>query len=163
MSKNDDEKKGIPKNIKVAAWAGLAGVSVMLAAPIIALLWFGGIGGGAILAMLAWLGSLVGGGAVMGLAVLMASGAAGGGVAAAITAAIADKVITDPDLIRLSKMVAELNELLDKAAKATDNDRKQIRELNDRYGRLLKEKKDDSKIAALEKEVNTLLRLLKGK
>ena len=118
--------------------------------------WMAGVGGGMLVAVggaLAVTGVGAGAGAVAitsGLAAIggsMLGGigviAAGSGTAAAIAAAIASKMIKDPEFIALAEKLKKANVLYSSAKQATAAQKEEIAELNKRIGEILQSKKKD--------------------
>lgn len=147
---------GISKTSKV--WlAGLGGGALTAAGGVLCLTGIGS-GAGAVLITsgLKVIGStVVGGGMLAGLGVLGAGTATG----ASIAAAIAHKVIKDPELIELAEKLKKANELYEVAKMTTSKQKSEMEKLNRQVGDLLRsKKKDKEKLDVLKARLIVLIR-----
>jgi len=116
-----------------------------------------GVGAGAVLITsgLKVIGTVVGGGMLAGLGVL----GVGTATAASVAAAIAHKLIKDPDLIELAEKLKKANELYEAAKKTTYKQKWEMEELNRQVGDLLRSKiKDKEKLDELKTRLIVLIR-----
>lgn len=116
-----------------------------------------GVGAGAVLIAsgLKVMGGVVGGGMLAGIGVI-----SGGSVTAgAISAAIAHKLIKDPELIGLAEKLKKANELYEAAKTATAKQKSEIEDLNRQVGDLLRsKKKDKERLDVLKARLIVLIR-----
>ncbi len=119
-----------------------------------------GVGSGAGAALLtsglATIGGVVGGGMLAGIGVL----AAGSATAAAIAAAIANKLIESPELRDLAERLQKANELYAAARRTTEEQKREIEQLNKEIGKLLESKDCDAE--KLERLKERLIVLIAG-
>lgn len=121
-----------------------------------------GSGAGAVLLTsgLATIGGVVGGGMLAGIGVL----AAGSATAAAIAAAIANKLIENPELRDLAERLQRANELYAASSRTTEEQKREIDQLNKEIGSLLESKECDAeKLQQLKARLIVLIRKLEGK
>lgn len=117
-----------------------------------------GAGAALITSGLATIGGVVGGGMLAGIGVL----AAGTATASALSAAIAHKVIEDPELLELAEKLKQANELFEIGKRVTQKQREEIAFLNQKIGDLLREKKcNQEELNDLKERLITLIRNLK--
>jgi len=120
-----------------------------------------GTGAGAVLLTsgLATIGGVVGGGMLAGIGVL----AAGSATAAAMAAALANKLIEDPELRDLRERLRRANELYAGSSRKTKEQEREIAELNKEIGRLGKSRKCDAeKLEQLKARLVVLIRQMQG-
>ena len=118
-----------------------------------------GAGAVAITSGLAAIGGIVGGGMLAGIGVI----GAGSATAAALASAIAQKVIKDPELLKLAEKLRKANEVYEAAKRATEGQRKEIEDLNQKIGDLLRSKKrDQGQIDALRDRLAVLIAQLRS-
>jgi len=119
-----------------------------------------GSGAGAVLITtgLAAIGSVVGGGMLAGIGVL----AAGTATVSSISAAIAHKVIKDPELLALAEKLRQANELYAAVSSGSKSQKAEIEELNLKIGDLLRaKKKDRAQIEELKARLIVFIRNMK--
>jgi len=141
--------------------AGLGGGVLVAAGGALLVTGVGSGGGGAlIMTGLATIGGAIGGGALAGIGVI----AAGAATAAAISSAIAHKVIKDPELKALAEKLGKANELYEVSRQVTEIQKKEMEELNRQIGDFLREKKkDQAKLDDLKMRLFILIRQLENK
>ena len=117
-----------------------------------------GSGAGAVLLTsgLATIGGIVGGGMLAGIGVL----AAGSATAAAIAAAIANSMIENPELRDLAERLQRANEVYAAAKRTTEEQKREIEQLNKEIGGLLESKSCDAE--RLERLKERLIVLIAG-
>jgi hypothetical protein len=140
-------------------WCALGGGLVAAAGGVLLVTGVGsGAGAALITSGLATIGSVVGGGMLAGIGVC----AAGTATVSALSAAIANKVIEDPELIELAKKLKEANELFETSRKVNLKHSREIEELNKKIGDLLRDKKANAaKINELKERLIVLISRLR--
>lgn len=119
-------------------WAASVGGGLLAAAGGLLVVTGVGAGAGAVLITsgLAAIGGLVGGGMLAGIGVL----AAGSATAAAISAAIANAAIEDPELRKLAEKLMLANQIYETANRKTQKQKEEIEDLNRIIGEMLRTK-----------------------
>lgn len=148
----------ISKTAKVF-WTAIGGGALAVTGTILICTGVGsGFGVPIITHALAVIGGVVGGGMISGIGVL----AAGSATAAALAAAIANKVIKDPELVKLAEKLIQANEIYSAAKNVTDQQKKEIAKLNAEIGKLLRANtKNSEAVAELRERLAVLIDQLK--
>jgi len=103
-------------------------------------------------------GVVGGGGMLAGIGVLTA----GTATVSALSAAIAHKVIEDPELLELAEKLKQANDIFEISKRVTEKQRTEINYLNQKIGELLREKnKNQDEINELKERLIVLIRNLK--
>jgi len=141
-------------------WLAALGGGVVAGAGCVLLVTGVGAGAGAALITsgLATIGGVVGGGMLAGIGVLTA----GTATVSALSAAIAHKVIEDPELLELAEKLKQANDIFEISKRVTEKQRTEINYLNQKIGELLREKnKNQDEINELKERLIVLIRNLK--
>jgi len=141
-------------------WLAALGGGVAAGAGCVLLVTGVGAGAGAALITsgLATIGGVVGGGMLAGIGVLTA----GTATVSALSAAIAHKVIEDPELLELAEKLKQANDIFEISKRVTEKQRTEINYLNQKIGELLREKnKNQDEINELKERLIVLIRNLK--
>ena len=141
-------------------WLATLGGGVVAGAGCVLLVTGVGAGAGAALITsgLATIGGVVGGGMLAGIGVLTA----GTATVSALSAAIAHKVIEDPELLELAEKLKQANDIFEISKRVTEKQRTEINYLNQKIGELLREKnKNQDEINELKERLIVLIRNLK--